>query len=87
MFSKPSLDGNKTSFSQMSAPGCSAFGSGFLRNKASTYASLMGITKNITTSKHVEFKFDKTLIKQNAKRLMTELFNDMGIYPSLKAEE
>ena len=87
MFSKPSenTEGDSNS-KQGKGPGCSVFGSGFLRAKASGYSELMGVSIRVTPEGHHEFSFDKNKLMTNAKKLMTELFNDLGIHPPMMKE-
>jgi FG-GAP repeat len=62
------------------APSCSVFGQGFLRDKLSFYAELMGVrfTEN---DGHHEYTYDDKTFKSNSLRLMNELFNDLNIHP------
>jgi glycosylphosphatidylinositol phospholipase D len=80
IFSKPS-EKNETSNSTFKNPGCSVFGTGFLRNKAMFYADLLGVKIEEIEGGHHHFSFDKEIIATNMRRTANELFNDLGLQP------
>lgn len=80
MFSKPS-EVNETSNATYKNPGCTVFGSGFLRNKAKIYGDLLGVKVEILEGGHHQFSFDKEVLAKNLRRTANELFNDMGLQP------
>lgn len=84
MFANPSSD-DKTSTKEK-APGCSVFGTGFLKHKAYLYAELMGVVLNKTSNGHHMFSFENKKLTMNAQKIMNELFNDLGIQPQLPAK-
>lgn len=46
----------------------------------------MGVTVTMTPEGHHEFNFDKNKLMLNARKLMNELFNDLGIHPPMVKE-
>ena len=86
MFAQPSSDDNLNNSTKEKAPGCSVFGTGFLKHKAYFYAELMGVVLNKTSNGHHLFSFDNKKLALNARKIMNELFNDLGIQPQLPAK-
>ncbi len=81
MFARPSEP--TTNATKFEAPGCSVFGSSFLRRKLTTYSSLMGATSVETEDGHHTFNFNKTQMVENSKLLIAELFADLNLLPAI----
>jgi hypothetical protein len=62
-----------------SNPGCSVFGTGFLRGKAPYYSTLMGVSVERTDFGHHVFHFNKTELMQNSGIIIEQLFADLGL--------